>query len=84
MSNHTLAEKRTKHDCHEDHHKNPYICPCGVGAAHEVCGAAHYEDSNMNCVTDHTAAYPTTWDDADIKDRTEVMITAVINAFNDY
>ena len=85
VSNHTLAEKRTKHDCHEDHHKNPYTCYCGAGGvAHEVCGAAHYEDSNMNCVTDHTAAYPTTWDDADIKDRTEVMITAVINAFNDY
>ena len=84
VSNHTLAEKRSKHDCHEDHHKNPYTCTCGAGAAHEVCGAAHYKDSNMNCVTDHTAAYPTTWDDTDIKNRTEAMITAVINAFNAY
>lgn len=84
VSNHTLAEKRTKHDCHEDHHKNSYTCPCGAGTAHKVCGSAHYEDSNMNCVTDHTAAYPTTWNDNDIKVRTEAMITAVINAFNAY
>ena len=85
VSNHTLAEKRTRHDCHQDHHKNPYNCPCQIqaGAPHSVCGASHYEDSNMKCVTDHTAAY-LTWDATDIKNRTRDMITAVINAFDAY
>jgi len=83
VSNHTLAEKRSKHDCHANHHKNPYSCPCGILPVHVVCGAEHYEQSNMNCVTSHTAAY-TTWNDTDIDDRTEAMMTAVINAFNGY